>query len=131
MAKDLAGDAGAWRYGLDWRFLSAFGIALVVIGVVVFLGSRRPPPGGELCARRYAQAHTARDSAAIDADTPTSLGHGRGMGPAITCGQLRRLGEVPKRSWPRLNRGLSPKNGRPFVPQYRPALAVLRQLPVV
>ncbi len=78
------------------RFL-AMAALLVVILVAYFLYQPRGLDAidGHLCAQEYAHARLASDSARIDARPPIrNRGRGELSTPNMTCGELRRAGQV-------------------------------------
>jgi hypothetical protein len=78
------------------RFLGIAAL-LVVIVLVYFLYQPRglDAVDGHLCAQEYARARSASESTAIDARPPIrNRGRGELSTPSMTCGELRRSGNV-------------------------------------
>ena len=85
-----------------WRQIGAWGGALALLAgaLLAFTYYQARHPGfasvaAAECAREYARARTAADTAAADGHRPLTL---RGQNPAaMTCGGLRVTGELPRR----------------------------------
>jgi hypothetical protein len=93
MSKDLpAGFAGWFKVGeRRWLFPMALGVLIAM--AIILLGRSLWESEEAACARLYARAQNARDSAFVDQQTPT-WNRGRAARQAALCGELRRMGRL-------------------------------------
>jgi hypothetical protein len=94
--RSRAGAALRARYRLALAALA--GVVLVGLGLAFVVARNASPTAEDLdCARRYAQARSAADTARVDAGYPAAQGRGGVRGtnrPLLTlsCGARRRSG---------------------------------------
>ena len=88
----------SWRDTLAVRWsrgdVAALALAIVVIAGFGYLSASKTSRTTDLCATRYARAHTRADTAAVD---DQQVFRGRSMAES-SCGTLSRLGMVPNRT---------------------------------
>ena len=73
------------------------GLLILLIGVAfTFYQTRwRDAAGAHLCVDWYRSAHTAAETSLVDGKRPPiERGRGEYTAPILTCGELRRLGQV-------------------------------------
>lgn len=93
MSRDLPGGFLGWLQVGERRWLLPIALGVLIAIAIVVFGRSLWRSDEAVCARLYARAATARDSAFVDQETPT-LFRGRVGGHPGLCGELRRMGHL-------------------------------------
>ena len=91
--------AAAQQRATRRRLMAVSGLLLGALGVALVVTRDAGPSAEDLdCARRYAAARTAADSARVDAEFPRVPGRGRGTSRGLitlSCGARRQTAPGP------------------------------------
>jgi len=77
-----------------WEFSAPVTVAIALLGIAAvaamfYFATYQDTIDAGQCRLRYQRAHSAADSSAVDAQRVTQV-----KAPQLTCGALRRLGQV-------------------------------------
>jgi hypothetical protein len=93
MSRDLPGGFLGWLQVGERRWVVPVALGVLIAIAIIAFGKSLWRSDEATCARLYARAATARDSAFVDLEASTMF-RGRTGGHPATCGELRRMGRL-------------------------------------